>query len=196
MLTTDNTNRRDAIGTAVSVLALLGDLMAARAPGGNLTLSDQSASGLDNILTMTRDVLEDADIGLARAATEVAALTATAVEIEAERRQDFNRGHAAGLAENAPFAIPGGARHASIRAGVIVGYRAGWEQGGGDAKKIRLDWRDEIIAAMLDDGGNFIRDTPTPAAGGSGPILTEPVTEGAAGSGRGDLERDEQRHFA
>ncbi len=186
MLITDDTNRRDAIDTVGSLLSLVGDLMASRAPGTALSLSNQSANGLDNILTLVGDILEEANCGLIDAAKEVEALKATVAETEADSRRNFNLGYAAGLSENDLFVGSGDARLAGIRVGLLSGYYCGWGDAGGDMKKISADHRnnfiDEVMASYATDEASKPQEDIASSFVGFAPVLTESV--------RDDVNRD------
>lgn len=98
MLTCDDTNHLDAIDTVANVLCLMQDLMAARPPGGGITLSNASVSGLVDIMSLTQETLEETAIRFRRAQPDLEAIAKAAVE-------EYRRGYQEGV-DSAPQAVP------------------------------------------------------------------------------------------
>jgi hypothetical protein len=199
MLTTDHANRIDAINTAASVAALLGELLGNREPDAQLSLSAKSTQGLCEILTFLGDHMEDAAIGLRAARNDLADAVHGAQAASVSSEAAFGLGYAAGLAENDPFVGSGNAHLSGIRIGTLSGYRCGWMDAGGDAKQIKRDWRDKFIAEMMlscaGDGEEPAQKPAAPAFVGTAPVLTEPVPEDMGG-GNVFPGYDEQRQSA
>ena len=210
MLTTDDTNRRDAIHTVGSVLSLLGDLMAARPPGGEISLSNRSADGLGDILSLAGDTMAEASFGLRDAATEVEALRARAGVGDSEYRRGYGEGLAVG-SETAPVDTSPSGR-ATIEWWARMGYFAGYRKAMGQGAEIAADTMTDLdfLARAAVAGAYAYREAHLPiiedmevaANDGEGhaapavPSLTEPVPEAEAGSGGRQPDHDEQRHSA
>ena len=210
MLITDDTNRRDAIHTVGSVLSLLGDLMAARPPGGGISLSDRSANGLNDILSLAGETLEEASFGLRDAATEVEALRAKVSADETDYRRGYGEGLAVG-AESAPVDTSPSGR-ATIEWWARMGYFAGYRKAMGQGVEIAADTMTDLdfLARAAVAGAYAYREAHLPiiedmevaANDGEGyaapavPSLSEPVPEAEAGSGGHQPDHDEQRYSA
>lgn len=70
MLTTDDDNVRDALATSVAVVCLVSELLMQRRPAGDLCLSREAASGLTDVLMLTRATLIDAKSRLASSTSD------------------------------------------------------------------------------------------------------------------------------
>lgn len=176
MLICDDTNKLDAIDTALSVSALFGDLLSQRALDRDITLTDRAANGLGYVLTLLSDTLGEAAIALHQARDEVQsaeAISSARIDAEAEYRRGRAVGFVLGSAD--PFPVLGTDERSMCREWARIGVTLAGiticENLDGDQKrKIDQDVKDFVDGFFAEKErserhgpGNEAKASPSPA---------------------------------